>query len=174
MAKAASHKSAQHKKTAASQAAFLAAYAENGTIRHAATAAGIGRRTHYDWLDSDPDYVDAFDDAQQEAGEALEIEARRRATEGVEVPVYFRDKKIGTIRKFSDVLLIFLLNGIFPEKYRARNSTELTGRNGRDLIPISDEDRAEGIYQILSQESARTGNPKFEAMAERIRKKLKS
>lgn len=164
---------AQRKKKSA-QAAFLVAYAECGTIRHAAKAAGIGRRTHYEWIDADPEYAEAFEDATQEAGESLEAEARRRAVEGVDQPVYQGGKKVGVIRKHSDVLLIFLLNGIFPEKYRARNSTELTGRNGRDLIPISDEERAEGIYQILSQESARSGNPKFEAMAEVFRKKLKT
>lgn len=101
------------------QRAFLAAYAELGTVLHAAEAAGINRCTHNAWL-ADPVYAEAFEEAKEAAAERLEREAIRRAVEGVEKPVYQGGQMVGTIREYSDTLLIFTLKGLRPEKYRER------------------------------------------------------
>ena len=82
--------------------AFLAAYSETGNVREAARAAGIDRGTHYDWLRKDPEYVTAFAHAQEDAADTLEAVARNRAIQG------------------SDLLTIFLLKGLRPERYRER------------------------------------------------------
>ena len=50
-----------------------------------------------------------WDDAIEDATDALELEARRRAFSGVEDPVYYKGQVVGGVRKYSDVLLIFLL-----------------------------------------------------------------
>lgn len=113
--------------------ALLAAFAEGGTILHACRAVGVGRRTHYGWMASDPAYAEAFADAREQAADALEAEARRRAVEGVEEPVYQGGKQVGTIRRYSDTLLIFLLKGARPEKYRDRVTAEHTGPGGGPL-----------------------------------------
>ena len=106
------------------------AYAQLGTITHAARAAQIARQTHYDWLEEKDDdgkpteqaerYRAALDDAHQQGCESLEREATRRAVEGVDEPVYQKGECVGYIRKYSDVLLIFMLKGAKPEKYRER------------------------------------------------------
>ena len=44
-----------------------------------------------------------------QAAESLENEARRRAIEGVVDDVWYQGEKVGKQRRFSDVLLIFLL-----------------------------------------------------------------
>ena len=72
----------------ARQKAFLVAYAACGTITHAATAAKIARKTHYQWLKKKTDYANAFDEAKSEATDNLIQEARRRAAEGVDEPVF--------------------------------------------------------------------------------------
>ena len=99
--------------------AFLAAFAELGTITHAARAAGVERKSHYNWL-KDPEYAVAFADAQEESIEALESEARRRAVVGNEKPVYQGGELVGTIREYSDTLLIFLMKAARPAVYRDR------------------------------------------------------
>jgi hypothetical protein len=106
-------------KTAALQAAFLAAIRTTGNVSQAAAAAGIGRRTHYGWI-NDPEYATAFDDAMEEASDVLEAEAWRRAKDGVDEPVFYQGIECGAVRKYSDTLLIFLLKGARPEKYRER------------------------------------------------------
>lgn len=111
------------------QAAFLDAFAELGTVTHAAAAAGIDRQTHYNWLESDPEgYGKRFEEAKARAIDKLEREATRRAVEGVDEPVFWQGMQVSTVRKYSDTLLIFLLKGAKPEKYRERY--EHSGPNG--------------------------------------------
>ncbi len=104
----------------ARQEAFLEEYKLCATITHAAKIALIARRRHYKWLDNDPAYAAAFEEAKIAATDALVAEARRRATQGVEEAVYYKGEVVGTIRKYSDTLLIFLLKGALPEVYRER------------------------------------------------------
>ena len=47
----------------------------------------------------------------------IEAEARRRAVDGVDEPVYYQGKEVGTVRRYSDVLLIFLLKGLRPQRF---------------------------------------------------------
>lgn len=112
--------------------AFLAAMAEVGNITRAAELADVARSQHYVWITEDPAYVEAFAAAEEEAADRLETEARRRAVQGVEEPVWQMGKYMGTIQKYSDTLLIFLLKGARPEKYKDRTSTELKGALSHD------------------------------------------
>jgi hypothetical protein len=99
---------------------FLDAFVEHATVAAASKVAGVGRRTHYDWLEADAGYADRFKDAEEEVTEALEAEARRRAVAGVEEPVHYQGERVDTIRRYSDVLLIFLLKARRPNIYRER------------------------------------------------------
>ena len=109
--------------------AFLAAYAEVGTITHAAELAGVTRNSHYDWM-NDQEYVERFREAEKQACDRLEQEVRRRAVEGVLEPVFYQGQECGTVRKYSDTLLIFATKGALPQKYRENVSMELTGADG--------------------------------------------
>ena len=122
--------------------AFLAAFAEVGTITHAAELAGIHRNAHYDWLKNDPSYPDLFREADQKACEKLEQEARRRAVHGVGEPVFYQGQPVGTVQKYSDTLLIFLLKGALPDKYRERYAAEISGPGGApiEVTFVSGED----------------------------------
>ncbi len=124
------------------KAAFLAALSQSGTIRKAAEVVGIQRQSHYDWLNADEDgsYHAAVEIAKLEAAERMEEEARRRAVEGYDSPVYQGGEKVGVIRKYSDLLLIFLLKGALPEKYREAaqfiqdNRTQIVNLSADTLI----------------------------------------
>ena len=118
------------------QRAFLAAYPLTATIQGAADAADINRCMHYEWLRTSPDYKAAFSEAVDEAAEKLEDAARHRAVEGLK---RYRFTKNGDpIRHpvtgepyyehaYSDVLLIFLLKGLRPDKYRENLRVENAG-----------------------------------------------
>lgn len=123
------------------RAAFLAAYAMCGNISGAARAAGVERMSHYnEWL-KDPDYVAAFEAAQEQATQNLESEARRRAEIGLQRVITHKGKvvmvdvddageivgpndpkKVGSRplieHEYSDTLMIFLLKGLRPKVYR--------------------------------------------------------
>lgn len=98
--------------------AFLAAYAHTGRITQAARSAQVNWRNHYNWLHADATYAKAFRQAQQMAGDWLEDEAIRRAKEGVLRPIHYKGAHTDDVVEFSDTLLIFLLKGAKPEKYR--------------------------------------------------------
>lgn len=115
------------------QAAFLAAYAQCGVISHACIAAEIDARRHYDWLENDVDgiYEEKFAEARDHASGLLELEARRRAIEGVTETIFWQGLPVGTKTKYSDTLLMFLLKGSLPDKYAERK--QISGTNGGPL-----------------------------------------
>ncbi len=121
---------AQGKKRGKLQAAFLAAFRESCTVTQAAKTAGVGRRTHYDWLKADPSYQAQFEDLEDAVTETLEREAMRRGTEGTLKPVFYQGKACGKIREYSDTLLIFLLKARRPETYRERSDVNSTIQGG--------------------------------------------
>ena len=49
--------------------------------------------------------------------------AKRRAIDGVEEPVYYRGQKVGTKKWYSDTLLMFLLKKLRPEYREAHKKT---------------------------------------------------
>lgn len=111
------------------QEAFLAAYAQVGNVTAAAKIAGVNRSTHYEWLKCDQ-YQARFSEAHEEAADALEAEARRRALSGVDRPIFQRGQQVGVVREYSDTLLIFLLKATRPEKFRERFDHRLSGGEG--------------------------------------------
>lgn len=100
--------------------AFLTQLAECGQVRLACERASIHRTTAYAARKSDPEFAAQWETALQQAGELLEQEAWRRAHDGVDEPQFYKGTVCGTVRKYSDVLLIFLLKAVFPEKYREK------------------------------------------------------
>jgi hypothetical protein len=102
--------------------AYLAQYALTGRFTDAAAAAGVSLRTGWNWRNDPEDaaFREALRVAQGLAGDRLEAEIARRAIDGVEEPVYQGGRLIGTVRRFSDTLLIFAAKGALPAKYRER------------------------------------------------------
>ena len=61
------------------------------------------------------DFAAQWDEALGEGIDILEAEARRRAFTGVEKPVYYKGKVVGSTTKYSDRLLMFLLKAHDPK-----------------------------------------------------------
>ena len=103
------------------QRVFLAAFREMWIIRRACKVAGVGRQTHYDWMDASLGYQRAFAAAKEDAADSREAEVYRRAVKGVKKPVgCYKGVAGGHVREFSDLLLMFQLKALRPEKYRDR------------------------------------------------------
>ena len=64
----------------------------------------------------------------EQAADVLEREAWRRASEGVKQPVFYQGEVCGHVQKYSDVLLIFLLKGARPDRYREQLATPSAGK----------------------------------------------
>jgi len=115
--------------------AFLSAFAECGNKSRAAEMAGIVKQTIYtrQWRE-DREFQAALESARVMAADVLEQEAHRRAVEGVEEPVgWYKGVAGGTVRRYSDTLLIFTLKGLLPDRYRERKDV----RSVLDRLDIS-------------------------------------
>jgi hypothetical protein len=116
--------------TPEAKAKFLATLSRLGNVTLAAEACGLSRSRAYDLREEDADFAAVWDAAEAEAADRLEAEAWRRAVEGVDEPVFFKDEQIGVVKKYSDTLLVTLLTAHKPEKYAKRSKAEITGANG--------------------------------------------
>jgi hypothetical protein len=72
------------------------------SIAAACRAGSVSRKSFYKWVNEDPDFKQAVEDAIEEGSDELEDVATKRA------------------KRKSDVLLMFLLNGRRPEKYKRK------------------------------------------------------
>ena len=126
--------------------AFLVSLAETANVSRACGLSGIGRRTAYNLRSRDADFAAEWGEAIEEACDALELEARRRAVTGSDRPVYQGGKLVGHTREYSDVLLIFLLKANRPEKYRDNRRVEVGGPNGQAPIPIDIHEIIHRVY----------------------------
>ena len=105
---------------------WLNAFRETGMVTAACRVAKVGRRTVYD-ASIDEEFAAAWDEIEQETTDVMEREAYRRAVDGVPEPLVSAGKHVTDVRKYSDTLLIFMLKGRRPEKFRENVKVEHGG-----------------------------------------------
>jgi hypothetical protein len=96
---------------------FLKKLRECGNVRQACEAAGIPRRTVYNWRNEWVTFANEWDEALEDACDILEGEAWKRAVKGR-----------------SDRLLMFLLKAYRPEKFKDRQEVEHSGLDGGPIL----------------------------------------
>lgn len=146
---------------------FLAALAERGNVSDAAKAAKINRDTANEHRKRDQAFAAQWVEALEAAADVLEKEAWRRAHDGVLEPVFGRDAgpnagtvEVGQVRKYSDTLLIFLLKGARPDKYREKH--EIVGKGGgpiKTARELSDDELAAIAAGVAGSGLAPAGSP---------------
>lgn len=106
---------------------FLINLAILGNRTRAARATGVCPVTAWLWRRDDDNFRAQYNEAMKIAAELHEDEMFRRASEGVLEPVWQGGRLVGSVRKYSDTLLIFGLKGSMPEKYADRSKVEHSG-----------------------------------------------
>lgn len=115
---------------------FLEVLRQTGNISKACEVISLSRRTAYNWRAQDAEFAELWDDAIEAGYDLLEQEARRRAYRGLVKKKFGKDgdpvidPATGQQyyeREYSDTLLIFLLKGGRPEKYRENIKQEQSG-----------------------------------------------
>lgn len=136
--------------------AWLTAYSLTGNATFAARTARVERTTAYALMERDEAFNEACQEARKQAAELLEDEAWRRAVTGVSKPVYQSGQLVGAVQEYSDTLLIFLMKGAMPGKYRERH--EVSGPGGGPIVTtttINDDERLARITALLDIARAR-------------------
>lgn len=138
------------------RARFCARLAETANVTASCEAGGFPRKTAYSMREYDPEFRAAWDNALEQAIDTLEAECRRRAVEGVEEPVFQGGVEVGRIRRYSDKLAQFLLQG--HRKHVFAQRAEITGANGGPVeIQSTTVDAAKArLLKLISRTKAET------------------
>lgn len=99
----------------AKQRRFILAYCGTGGITRAAKLARCSDFVHYNWLNRDPKYAEAFKLARVMFGDLLEQDILDEALNGVEHKVMKKGELIESWQQKNTVLRIFTLKGFKPE-----------------------------------------------------------
>jgi Homeodomain-like domain len=108
--------------TARRKSLALDLLSQGHTLAHVRKVLGINRVTVYRWRQVDPSFAVAYTDAMEAGTDLIEDEARRRAVDGYDRPVFQGGKLVGVVRVYSDELAAMLLRGRRPEIYRETKS----------------------------------------------------
>jgi len=100
---------------------FLEWLRKGYTVTKACGQVGVTPRQAYTHRNAYTEFADQWDDALEEGSDLLEDVAVKRAVEGTERPIFQGGIKVGTEHVCNDNLLMFLLKGKKPEKYRERH-----------------------------------------------------
>ena len=107
--------------------AFIEVLRETGNVTLAAQHAGQSRNQVHDVRQRSKRFAAQWDNALEEATDLLEAEARRRAFTGIDKPMFFKGEVVGSTKKYSGPLLMFLLEAHRPQKFRDGGKVEQPG-----------------------------------------------
>lgn len=133
------------------RALFLASLSSHGVIGRACDEAGVSRRTVDRYRQDDTAFAEAFADALESGIDVLEAAAVLRAVHGVEELVYYKGEVVGSVTRYSDSLLSFLLE---RKRYKQTVRTELSTPDG--ALEITDPAKKASILAgILNRAKTR-------------------
>ena len=138
-----------HVDTEQKLANFLEFLAETGNVGDAAAHAQLSRKQILR-ARQDPSFERLYQEAFELGIQSIEDEAHTRAVKGTLEPVFHRGRRVATIRKKSDLLLMFILKARKPELYRDNYSAPPPTHNDEAL-----ESPREAIAGRLARIAAR-------------------
>ena len=130
--------------------AFLEVVRETGNVTLAAQHVGQSRNQVHDVRQRSKRFAAQWDDALEEATDLLEAEAWRRAVIGVEKPRYYKGEVVGSTKKYSDPLLMFLLEAYDPQMFGDGVKVEQPGATDVDV----DKDIEKRLMERLGKMAA--------------------
>jgi hypothetical protein len=118
-------------RSAKKRAAFLAHLAHSGLIARACEATGIGETVPYAWVRDHPEFAEQMAEARKQ-GDAvalarMEMEADRRAVDGIPRNIYHKGTVIAQERNYDSILLMFRMKYLNPAYREHADSVVQTG-----------------------------------------------
>lgn len=133
------------------KAAFLHVLSETCSVKRACEAIQISRATAFKWRQLDEEFAEAWNLASLVGASALEDEARHRAMEGVQRPVFYKGRVVGHVTDKSDALLMFMLKGSLPQRYADRQKMEIGGPQNEEMNEDQISSRIEALLTRARQ-----------------------
>lgn len=143
--------------------AFLLGLGTHSNVTLACSDIGFSTVALYNLKKRDSEFAKAWDEAVKEGSRCLEDEAKRRAM-GYEEAVYKNGEYVGKVKKYSDLLLLALLNAHWPEKYRPAKNDAPPPLNpddakriteARDVLKRLNTDELSAIATVMEKATTR-------------------
>ena len=142
------------------------------TVTEICAQVGITPKTYFKWMLDHPDFEEAVEDAKDELMESMVLEAKkslRKKITGYDVketrvetipsgkldangnPTPKIKKQITTTKHIAadTAALIFTLTNGDPNHWRNRQTTEVTGKDGKDLLQMKTDDELNAEIEEL-------------------------
>jgi len=133
---------------------FLDYLIECGNVHDAARQADLTTKQIRKFRRNNPSAEKAFQEALDMGTDAIEAELHRRAVAGIMEPIFYKGRRVNTVRKKSDVLLMFLLKSRRPHIYR--DNAPLPQDPDTDELANNEESPAEVIARQLNRLAERS------------------
>lgn len=144
------------------------------TITEVCNNVGITRQTFYQWQHDNPEFAQAVEDASSELLDKMKVEAKKSLlkkiqgydvteTKVVTIPSKVKDEKGNpkpiikeqtTTKKHiqaDTAAIIFTLTNRDPEHWRNRQTTEVTGKDGKDLFAGKSDEELDNYIEELKR-----------------------
>jgi len=146
--------------------------ADSYTVKEICRMVKIHPATYYEWINEKPEFADIIKKAEAARTEVLAKEAEKSLMKlvkgytetehqvttvgsgkfdvnGKEIPKIKEQKTVEKHFQPNTAAVIFTLTNTMPEKYKNTQSTELTGKNGKDLFAqLTDEELDARIKEL--------------------------
>ena len=140
--------------------------ADTYTITEVCNNVGISRQTFYNWQNDNLEFAQAVEDANNELLDKMNIEAKKslmKKIQGYDVmethvvtvpgkdgkPIIKEQKNVKKHIAADTAAIIFTLTNCDPDNWKNRHSSEITGKNGKDLLTNkTDEELERDILEL--------------------------
>jgi hypothetical protein len=118
-----------------------------GDVADACSALGLTTGWVRTWMRDDPKVMAALEDAIEAGAMVLESAMIRRAVDGVQEPIYYRDSLVGHKTRYSDPLLIKALESRLPDRY----GKKMEVNNNINVRHLSDSELDSKINMLMDR-----------------------
>ncbi len=121
---------------------FVEIYMATGRLAHTAGLLGFSSSTLRDHRKSDTEFDENVKEAYALFRDMLEAEAKRRAVDGWDEPVFYKGEICGSVKKHSDRILELMLKRHIPD-YREKVAIDANVTYGVLVVPpVSESNEA--------------------------------
>ncbi len=136
------------------QTKFLQCIAATGSLAYSLREVGVSRNSLNKALNEDTEFSCLYEEALFYASDMLELEARRRAVDGVEKGVYYQGELVDYEKQYSDRLLDVLLKANKANKFANRTDLRIQNNDIRyfsEMVAlITAKDSGEDVSQYYT------------------------
>ena len=150
---------------------FLEHLMDCGNVADAARQADLTIQQVRVFRRNNPKAQAAFEEALDIGTDAIEAELHRRAIQGTLEPVFYKGRRVNTIRKKSDVLLMFLLKSRRPHIYRDNAPLQTSEPDDANDIESPAEEIARRLNQLADRKRETSNPPVIDSKPTRPSKK---